>query len=124
MKEIVRRASKSEDFLISSRGISDEEFGNDIYPLAKQKLTEKKIPVQSRKAKLLTQQDIDYYDYIVVMEQKQKNFILKNWEVFDSQKIQCLSEKDIADPWYSGDFETAYQEIYRGCEELLRKIFP
>lgn len=122
MKELVREKGLEHHIVIASAGISDEEEGNDIYPPAKKKLIEKKIPVEKRKAKKLTQADIEFYDYIVVMEKYQRNRILKNYIILDRSKLKNLNEKDIEDPWYTNNFELAYQEIYDGCERLLREI--
>ncbi len=122
MKNIVRKRNLENDFVIASVGISDEEEGNDIYSPAKRILQEKGIPIEKRRARKITQQDIDYYDYIIVMERYQLERIIKNYNVSDVSKVMCLNSKDVADPWYSGNFEITYEEIYSGCLQLLKKL--
>ncbi len=121
MKELVRRGNLEQEYMIDSAGISREEEGNDIYFLAKRKLLAEDIPIQSRHARKINQQDIDYYDEIVVMEQYHKERILSQYQVSNPNKVIPLQEKDIADPWYSGDFDTVYEEIYQGCVQLLNQ---
>lgn len=116
MKELVRKKGLEHRIMIASAGISDEEEGNDIYPPARRKLIEKGIPIEQRRAKKLSQADIDVYDYVVVMESYQRNRILKNYIVSDTSKIMSLNEKEVADPWYTDNFELAYQEIYEGAK--------
>lgn len=120
-KNLVRKKSLEKKFVISSAGISSEEEGNDIYPLAKQILKEKEIPIEKRCARKITQEDIQNFDYIVVMEEYQKKRILQDFSI-SKDKVCTLNEKDVSDPWYSGDFKTAYEEIYEGCKNLLDKI--
>ena len=125
MKELVRRGNLEQEYMIDSAGISREEEGNDIYFLAKRKLLAEDIPIQSRHARKINQQDIDYYDEIVVMEQYHKERILSQYQVSNPNKVIPLQEKDIADPWYSGDFDTVYEQIYegiyQGCVQLLNQ---
>ncbi len=122
LKEMVRQENIEGNFIISSAAISNEEEGNDIYPSAKKILLEHGIPVEKRKSRQITQSDIEYYDYIIVMEQYQKNKILKDFFVIDELKVRKLNEKDVIDPWYSRNFDKAYQEIYDGCKNLLIAI--
>lgn len=121
-KNLVHKRVLDQYFLISSAGISDEEKGNDIYPLAKRKLLEKGIPVEKRRARKITQDDMRNYDFIIVMEKYQGDKILKDYFVKEKLKVRCLNEKDIDDPWYSGNFEKAFQDILAGCEKLLKEL--
>lgn len=120
-KELVRERGLESSFSISSTGISNEEEGNDIYPPAQKKLLEKGIPIQKRQARKITQEDIVLNDYIIVMENYQRERILKSYSIEES-KIKMLNEKDVADPWYSGNFELTYQEIYESCQNLLKEL--
>lgn len=121
-KDLVHKRGLDQYFLISSAGISDEEKGNDIYPLAKRKLLEKGITVEKRRARKITQDDMRNYDFIIVMEKYQGDKILKDYFVKEKLKVRCLNEKDIDDPWYSGNFEEAFQDILTGCEKLLKEL--
>ncbi len=121
-KELVRKQELEKHFTIASAGISNEEEGKDIYPPAKKILLEKGIPIEKISARKITQSDISYYDYIIVMESYQKDRILKSYEVLSSTKIRSLNAKDVADPWYTGNFYLTYEEIYNGCSNLLEKL--
>ncbi len=121
LKELVRQRGLEPYFQIASAGISAEEDGHDIYPPAKRKLWSEDIPVESRRARKITQQDIDEYHDIIVMEHYQKEKILRNYSVSHPEKIYTLLDRDIEDPWYSDDFDTVYEEIYEGCKKFLEQ---
>lgn len=121
-KEIVRKQELETSFVIASAGISNEEEGNDIYPPARKILLEKGIPIEKRTARKISQSDISYYDYIIVMENYQRDRIIRNYEVSDSSKIRSLNAKDVADPWYTDNFLLTYEEIYNGCNNLLKEL--
>lgn len=121
-KDILRKEQLSNKIFVASAGISNEEEGNDIYPPAKRILKEKGISIEKRHARKMHVEDIEKYDLIVAMEEYQRQRILKNYQVSDVSKVKTLNKKDVADPWYSGDFETAYYEIYDGCNNLLEEI--
>ena len=119
LKELVRRKHLESEYYISSCGISNEEEGNDIYLFAKKKLIDEDIPVEPRKARQMTQKDIDFYDDILVMEQYMRDMILDLFHVEQPDKVQMLSSTNITDPWYHGDFDASYHEIYDACQKYL-----
>ncbi len=105
---------------ITSRALSNEEYGNDIYPPAKDVLNDHKIPYDRHYAKKITKEEYDNADYIVVMEQYQIDFL---YDLYGKRDIIItLLDKDIEDPWYTGRFNQVYNEIYEGCKQLLNKI--
>lgn len=113
--------------LIRSKAVSSEEIGNPIYPPAKLKLKEKGIPFDDHHASRITKQDYIDFDYIIVMEQcnipRLMNII---GEDTDNKVYRLLdfTQKtgDIEDPWYSGDFEKVYNQIFDGCNGLLKHL--
>lgn len=118
MKDIVRKKGTMDKFVINSRAISREEIGNSLYPPAYNKLVEKKIAIESHRAQLITQMEYDSYNYIIGMDNH--NIELLNHMFGTNDKIYKLlyfigNSYDIADPWYTEDFEKAYQDIYEGC---------
>ncbi len=119
LKELVRRKGLEGSYWISSCGISNEEEGNDIYLPAKRKLWNEDIPIESRKARKITQEEIDTYDDILVMERSHREHLLRMYRVDYPEKIRTLLSYDIEDPWYSGDFDTVYEEILEGCQKYL-----
>lgn len=105
---------------IISRGLSNEEYGNDIYPPAKKVLNEHKIPFNKHFAKKITQEEYNNADYIIVMESYQIDYLYDNYGKKDN--IFTLLPKDIEDPWYTGNFNKVYNEIYEGCLKLKERI--
>lgn len=119
--------SKRYMFSCASRATSMEELGNDIYPDAKDKLVEKGILCEKHKAMQVKKEDYKLYDLIIVMEERNKRDVIRILGPDKDNKIHLLSEytnnlKDIVDPWYTGDFETAYNDIYDGCIGLYNYL--
>ena len=112
---------------VTSRATSFEEEGNDIYPKAKRKLLSMNIPVEYHQATTLKKEDYNLYDYFICMEQKNINSALRIFG--DDQKNKLIrlldlteSPKDIADPWYTNNFDLTYQEIDKGLNEFIKLI--
>ena len=127
MKDIVEKAGLSHEFEIASAATSTYEIGNPVYPPARQKLAEHGIDCKGKTARQITKKDYDYYDYIVAMDQSNiRN--LKNMLSNDPQgKISLLMDytsrpADVADPWYTGDFQATWDDVSEGCEALLKFI--
>ncbi len=120
MKKIIKDHD-DDHIYVESKATSREEIGNDIYPYAKTKLREKGIPFDRHHARQVEASDYDHFDLIIGMD----SYNIRNLErSFDDKyhKIRKLNTKDVSDPWYSGDFETAYQEIYDGCVRLYDEL--
>ena len=120
MKKIIKDHD-DDHIYVESKATSREEIGNDIYPYAKTKLREKGIPFDRHHARQVEASDYDRFDLIIGMD----SYNIRNLErSFDDKdhKIRKLNTKDVSDPWYSGDFETAYQEIYDGCIRLYDEL--
>ncbi len=127
MKHLVRECGREADFEIASAAVSSEETGNDIYPPAKRKLTEKGIPFSRRAARKITREDYEYYDYVVCMDRSNLRLLRYIIGEDDAKKVSLLmawkgENRDVADPWYTGDFETTYQDVVTGCRALLKAI--
>ena len=127
MKDRVEKAGLSHEFEIASAATSTYEIGNPVYPPARQKLAEHGIDCKGKTARQITKKDYDYYDYIVAMDQSNiRN--LKNMLSNDPQgKISLLMDytsrpADVADPWYTGDFQATWDDVSEGCEALLKFI--
>ncbi len=124
MFHLLKENNLLDKFYVESAATSNEEIGNDIYHLAKQKLTEKGIPFGPRRARQLRADDYDNFDYIIGME-KHNIYDIKNIIGVDyKNKVMRLLDysnnpRDISDPWGSGLFEQAYNDIYEGCTAFL-----
>lgn len=127
LKDMIKKRNIKDEFVIESKATSNEEIDNDIYYLAKDKLIEKNIPFTKRNAKKLTKEDYDKYDYIIGMADYNIKDIMDIIINDPKHKVHKLLgfmniDKDIDDPWHTRDFETAFNEIYQGCEALLKYL--
>lgn len=127
MKDIVEKAGLSHEFEIASAATSTYEIGNPVYPPARQKLAEHGISCSGKTARQITKRDYEHYDYIVAMDKSN----LRNLRAMlgdDTQgKISLLMDytsrpADVADPWYTGDFQATWEDVSEGCNELLTFI--
>ena len=124
-KDLVKREGLEKEFLIESRGTSDDEIGNDIHPGTKSMLDKHNIPYERHYATQLVKDDYDKYDYFIGMDNYN---VLSMKKIFNnSDKVYKLldfvkCDKDIDDPWYTHNFTIAYDEIYKGCVALLEYI--
>ncbi|MBR2828333.1 MAG: low molecular weight phosphotyrosine protein phosphatase [Bacilli bacterium] len=120
MKDKVKKLGKEDEFIIESRATSYEEEGNDIYPPVKELLKEKKIPYTYHEAKRLEKEEEDNFDYFIGMDENNMKNIKRI--ISYGSKIKKLLSRDILDPWYTRDFEKAYQDIQEGINRLLEEI--
>lgn len=127
MKDLVIKAGASEQFIISSLAATTEEVGHDMYPPARRLLTQKGIPFSPRKARLLTMADYEKADYIVCMDTENLEDLDFLTQGDPENKVSLLLDwaqehREVADPWYTGDFEATYQDVTKGCQALLEKL--
>ncbi len=126
-KDMVRRLGREDEFFISSAATSDEEIGSDIHSGTRRILVNNGIPFSPRRARRLTREDGEKFDLIVGMDRANINNIKRICGVSAENKARLLLSfadlsRDVADPWYTGDFDTAYRDILKGCEGLLKEI--
>ena len=110
----------SDRFVISSSGVSSEEAGNDIYPPAKSELRRHGIPFARRGAKRITDKEFADYDLIIALDRS--NLAALKRRFGDSTKFRMLLDRDVDDPWYTDDFQSAYDDILKGCTEVLDSL--
>ena len=127
MKELVRREGLEKRFYIASAATSREEIGNDVYPPARKKLAEHSIPCPKRAARQLTRADFDEYDLIIGMDEENLYNMRRICGSADSSKIHLLMDftdcrGDVADPWYTRDFEATWRDVNAGCRALLDSL--
>ena len=127
MKKLVRDAGLEREFEIASAATSREELGNPVYPPARRKLMEHGISCSGKTARQMTRADYDYYDHIVIMDGNNAHNILYIIGDDPDRKVHLLMEyagerRDVADPWYTGDFEATWQDVNKGCKALLRAV--
>lgn len=130
MRQMVSEAGLDTEVLIDSCATSTEEIGNDIYPPARRCLQTHGVPVLPHAARQITRDDYARFDLILCME----NYNIRNLHAvlggqlmeedtaLHAPKIQRLLLRDVADPWYTGDFETTYRDLIEGCTALLNQL--
>ena len=128
MKDMVEKAGLSDRFHIASAATSTEEIwngvGNPVYPPAKAKLAEHGIGCAGKRAVQLQRSDYERYDYLIGMDSANIRNMHRMLGGDPEGKIFKLlsfagSERDISDPWYTGDFESTYRGVITGCRALL-----
>jgi protein-tyrosine phosphatase len=122
MKKKLKDLNLDKEFSIVSRATSYEEQGNDIYPPAKRKLEEENIPYDNHYATRLEPDDYQKYDYFICMEERNITNSLRIFESDPNNKIIKLLDKDIADPWYTGNFDITYSELDKGLNKLIELL--
>ena len=125
LKALVKARGLEGQYYVESAAVSSEEIGNPIYPPAKRCLTQHGVQFDSSKrARQITRADYDRFDRIVCMDASNLRLIRRIIPDDPMGKIHLLMSytgegRDVADPWYTGDFETAFQDILEGCEAML-----
>ncbi|MBR5645040.1 MAG: low molecular weight phosphotyrosine protein phosphatase [Treponema sp.] len=124
MKNLVKKAGREKDFLIESAATSTEELGNDMYPPAKAKLREEGVPFTRHYARQITKADYNNYDLLIGMDSENLFYMNRYWNNDPENKIHLLleftgSDREVADPWYTGNFDSTYDDVLKGCTKLL-----
>ena len=127
MKDLVKKAGLTSQFHIESAATSREEIGNPVYPPARRKLAEHNISCGGHAARQLTRQDYDAYDLLIGMDQANLRNMRRICGGDPDDKIHLLLDYtarpgDVADPWYTGDFEATWRDVLAGCRGLLREL--
>ena len=123
----VDEAGLSDLFFIDSAATSREEIGNGPHRGTVRKLSEVGIPVIPHRARQITRADYDKYDLLIIMDEENRWGVRRIITDDPEGKIHMLMEyagerRDVADPWYTGDFEATYRDVTSGCRALLDKV--
>lgn len=127
LKKMVKEKELADKFEIASAATSTEEIGNPVYPPAKRKLKEHGIDCSGKYAVQLKRIDYDRYDYFLCMDNRNIQNTLRIFGSDPEGKVSlllsyCGERREVADPWYTDDFDTAYDDIWRGCRAFLEKL--
>ena len=127
MKDLVERAGLAGTFSIASAATSSEEAGNPVYPPARRKLAEHGIQCAGKTSRQLRAEDYGKYDLLIGMDGRNMRNMERICGGDPEGKIHLLMDYtdrpgEVADPWYTGDFERAWQDILEGCERLLAHL--
>ena len=127
MKDLVNKSGYKEDFFIESKATSTEELGNSPHYGTRNKLKKEGIPMEPHRAAQMDKSDYNSFDYIIGMDSWNYKNILRITGGDPEGKVSLLlnfagSSRDIADPWYTGNFDKTYNDVCEGCEALLHNI--
>lgn len=125
--DMAKRRGVEEMFYVDSAATSREEIGNPVHPGTVRKLKKEGVPMYPHRAKQITFKDYEYFDYIIVMEQYNITNLKRVIGEDTLGKVHTLLsftavEGDIADPWYTGNFDVTYDDIVKGCTALLDEL--
>ena len=127
MKDLVNKKGMADQFEIASAATSTEEIGNPVYPPAKRKLKEHGISCEGKTARQMTKEDYAYYDYIIAMDRLNLRNMTRFVGSDPDNKISLLMDftnhpGDVADPWYTGDFDATLNDVCEGCVGIIKKL--
>ena len=127
MKDLIQKAGLASQFHIESAATSREEIGNPVYPPARRKLAEHGISCNGHAARQLTNRDYDEYDLLIGMDQANLRDMYRICGGDYAEKMSLLMDHtvrpgNVADPWYTEDFEATWQDVLDGCQGLLREL--
>lgn len=127
LKDMVRRRGLEKEFIIASAATSTEEIGNPVHPGTRNKLKEHGITTEGKRAVQLSKADYNKYDYFIGMDHWNVRNMKSMLSSDPQNKVRLLLDfteesKDIADPWYTGNFDQTYVDVVRGCEALLNVV--
>lgn len=127
MEDLVKKEGLENQIQVDSAATSTEEIGNPVYPPARRKLAEHQISCQGHAARQMTRADYDRYDLLIGMDQANLRNMTRICGGDPEGKIHLLMDYthrlgQVADPWYTGDFETTYRDVLEGCQGLLETI--
>lgn len=127
LKDIVKKTGVEQDFFIESRATSTEEIGNPVHRGTTRKLAQFGISTAGKTAIQLCRSDYEKYDYLICMDSANVRNTMRIIGSDPKEKVSKLLSfadegGDIADPWYTGNFDETYDDVLRGCEGLMKKL--
>ena len=120
LKDMVKKAGASDRFQIESVAVSREELGNPVYPPARREMQRHGVACDGHRARQITQADVDRYDHIYYMDSSNARYLSRMFP--GEQKFRKLLARDVADPWYTGDFTQTWLDIEEGCKRILEEL--
>ena len=120
MKDLVEKAGLAHRFQIASAAVSREELGNPVYPPARRELAKHGISCDGHAAHQITRAEYEEYDRIYYMDRSNARYLQRLLP--DTRKCFPLLSRDVADPWYSGDFRQTWEDVLEGCERILEEL--
>lgn len=121
LKDMVKKAGREGDFEIASAATSREALDRPVYPPARRELEKHGISFDGKISRQVTRDDYRHYDRIYYMDSRNRKNLAGILPA-DPDKIRPLCPWDVADPWYTGDFSQAWEDIFYGCEKIMEEF--
>ena len=120
LRDMARKAGVADQFQIASVAVSREELGNPVYPPARRELSRHGIACDGHAARQITQRDVDSYDHIFYMDRSNLRYLNRMFP--GENKFRPFLSRDVADPWFTGDFTQTWADICEGCAKILEEL--
>ena len=120
MKDMAAKAGVAHRFQIDSCAASREEIGSGVYPPARRELQKHNVPCGNHRARQITRKDLEYYDRIYYLDSRNRSYLMRMFPDFHG--FTPFLDRDVADPWYSGDFTQTWFDIEEGCKRILEEL--
>ena len=120
MKDMVKKAGWAGEFEIDSVAVSREEEGNPVYPPARRELARHGIACDGHRARQITAADLNNYDRIYYMDRNNRQRLARMFPDFEG--FLPFLDRDVADPWYTGDFTQTWADVEEGCRKILEEL--
>ena len=125
LQDMVNKKGLESQFEIFSAATSREEIGNGVHHGTLRKLAEEGVPCGEHRAVQVTKKDYEYYDYLLIMDENNRRNLMRIIGSDPNEKVHGLLDfskhpRDIADPWYTGNFDITYDDVAEGCESFLK----
>ena len=124
---MVRKQGVESEFEIDSAATSREEIGNGVHHGTRRKLAEEGIPCGDHRARQVTKADYEHFDFLIIMDENNRRNLMRIIGSDPEHKVYKLLDfsdnpRDIADPWYTGNFDATYDDIDEGCKAFLEHL--
>ena len=120
LKDMVKKAGLSDRFEIDSVAVSREELGNPVYPPARREMQRHGVACDGHRARQITQADVDKFDHIFYMDGSNARYLARMFP--GETKFRPLLNRDVADPWYTGNFTDTWNDICEGCRKIMEEL--
>ena len=132
MRDLAMKAGRANEFRIASAATTDDEIGNPVHPGTKRMLAAHDISCVGKTARRVKREEYKSWDLFVVMDDENVGHLMRAFRNDPDGKVHKLMEyveggdvhsaRDVADPWFTGDFEATWNDVYAGCQALLGKL--
>ena len=120
LKDMAQKAGRTQEFYIASAAASREELGNPVYPPARRELARHGISCDGKYARQITAEDLTQFDRIYYMDSRNIRYLKQMFPRYD--RFLPFLDRDVADPWYSGDFTQTWADVQEGCRRILEEL--